>query len=72
MQPVTPITEPGFMSRLQLAHPPDHALLGVVANGAGVDQDDVGALRIRRPRRSPAATSVPSISSESLTFIWQP
>ena len=30
---------------LQLAQPADHALLGVIANRAGVDEDDVGAVR---------------------------
>ena len=29
----------------ELAEPADHALFGVIANGAGVDKDDVGAFR---------------------------
>ena len=72
MQPVTPSTVSGFMCRLQLADPADHPLLGVIADGAGVDEDDVGAVRLVDGLRSRARASFPSISSESLTFIWQP
>ena len=39
----------GPLVALQLAHPPDHPLLGVVAHGAGVDQHDVGVRRLLGP-----------------------
>ena len=55
MQPVTPTIDPGFMLRLQLAEPADDALLGVIANRAGVDENDVrtvgpidGVIAVRR------------------------
>ena len=62
----------GPLVPLQLAHPADHPLLGVVADGAGVDQHDVGLGRVLGAdvaRRGPRS---PNISSESATFIWQP
>ena len=49
MQPVTPMIDVRLHVPLQLAEPADHALLGVVANRAGVDEDDVGAVRAARP-----------------------
>ena len=36
----------GPLVPLQLAQPPQHALLGVVAHGAGVDEDHVRAPRV--------------------------
>ena len=56
---------------LQLTQPADHALLGVIANGAGVDEDDVRAVRpldrrdSRRSRASRASARSRSRSSGS-------
>ena len=44
MQPVTPTIGAGLHVALQLTEPADHALLGVIANRARVDEDDVGAV----------------------------
>ena len=46
MQPATPTTSPG-RRRLrsgEFAEPTEHALLGVLADGAGVEEDGVGVL----------------------------
>ena len=47
-------------------------VLGVLPDGAGVEQDRVGLGRRRRSARSPALRSWPTTSSLSSTFIWQP
>ncbi len=59
--------EPG-----ELALPADDLLLGALADGAGVDDDEVGGLDRAAASSQPAASSRPAISSESLRFIWQP
>ena len=59
--------EPG-----ELAHPADDLLLGRLADGAGVDDDEVRPPRARPPRRSRRPAARPAISSESVRFIWQP
>ena len=51
MQPVTPTIDPGLHVAPELAEPADHALLGVVADRARVDENDVRAVGLRpRPR----------------------
>ena len=49
----------------------EHALLGMLANGAGVEQDDIGILGTRGAAY-PARRSTPVTNSESATFIWHP
>ena len=56
----------------ELALAADDLLLGALADGARVDDDEVGVVHRRAPPRSPTASSRPAISSESLRFIWQP
>jgi hypothetical protein len=55
----------------ELAQAAVDPLLGMLPDRAGVDQDDV---RLTRPVDAlvSAARSVPSMISESATFIWQP
>ena len=56
----------------ELAQPPDHPLLGVIPDRARVDENDIGAVRTVDRDDSPRPPSFSEISSESLTFIWQP
>ena len=71
-QPPTPSSAPA----LQLHRPVapergEHLVLGLLADGAGVEDDEVGVLgHGRRPVADVASDS--PMRSESLTFIWQP
>ena len=55
MQPVMPSISVGLraLSAASVPGPPEHPLLGLLAHGAGVEQDQVGAPRDRRCARSP-------------------
>ena len=73
MQPVMPEDDVGArLAAAEHAGAREHPLLGLLAHGAGVDQDQVGARRDRRCARSRRAASRPSTMSLSATFIWQP
>ena len=45
---------------------------GFLADGARVEDDDVGLLLRTAPSPSPSSSSMPLIRSESCAFIWQP
>jgi hypothetical protein len=61
----------GRLARTELAEAGPDFLLGVFADGAGVEDDDVGGVAII-DRFVPCARSWPRTSSLSSTFIWQP
>ena len=46
---------PRALVPLQLTHPPDHPLLGVIPHGAGIEQHDIGLGRILGPHVAGAA-----------------
>jgi hypothetical protein len=70
---MTPMTRSGrcAFQQAQLAELREHLVLGLLADGAGVDQDQVGfalvggQLQLRSRKR-------PATRSESYSFIWQP
>ena len=74
-QPPTPITSAGLacLSVFQSAELREHLFLRLLADRAGVDQDDVGLGLVARSSSSPcAAASTSAILAESYSFIWQP
>ena len=48
------------------------ALVGLLADRAGVEDEHVGLFGRRSPRPGPSDSSSPFMRSESWTFIWQP
>ena len=53
-----------------MAEVPVELVVGVLADTARVEHDDVGMLLV--VRTSPSATNRAAIRSESCSFIWQP
>ncbi len=57
---------------LVLVQAVEDLLLRLVADGAGVVQDQARVGLVLTLRRSPRCSSVPTTFSESWAFIWQP
>ena len=62
----------GVLQGLEPAEVAVELVVGVLADAAGVEDDDVGVVDASRSASSPSATSSPATRSESCSFIWQP
>ena len=60
-----------FLELLERADVAEHALLGMFAHGAGVEQDEVGLLERIGQAEADILQNAADLSP-SLTFCWQP
>ena len=73
-QPPTAIWRSGrsCLQRLQAAEVAVELVVGVLADAARVEHDDVGRRRASSVGSMPSAASSPAMRSESCSFIWHP